>query len=728
MKRDQLFENIPDFFGDVPSLGAALLVEATSNLFRKSSTGDKKPLSTLEYLVSRLSVFDATQPRDTIYALLAISQDTTPHNLEQQHSPHKKTGTKVVKAFASKQNWRKQPYNVDYKLPVMDVYQAFIDFSIRRSEKVRALDIICRPWAPAVRKSHDLLKFQLDPSLGNRTLSEEEDPEVPLPSWIPHLSGAAFEMEEHPVAGLRMERQNADTLVGLPGSGQTNYSAAGDKAVNLDKLKFVKWDTLKDPEAHYPDYSMFVEGFILDEVVSVEQIASNGNLPFQWLGPGGWHNTDKHPPEEFWRTLVADRGPGGSNPPTYFPRACRESMKFKAKTKSKTRGNLDSKKLINEGRCTIVAEFLRRVQAVIWNRLLMKTKEGRLGLVRDDVKAGYKICILYGCSVPVILQEFVKTDQAAIDKEHEIHWAGWLKKRERVVIFFQARWRMLVFLKAQKKAKAAEEDAKLERESAPDWIQPAQTQEEALKWLTASRRTGTWPPKSKEKPKVRDTTNFKQNAAVKKESPNGTQTTGQAEFKSQTFSAKKTSRSPPQVPPKPQLGREDVPSTVKEASRSVDVPRTPEEDIETWQRDSQLNPTPLLDTSKDPFADEADEGESVELEDELTSEEKSTANITDLGSDRSEIEIERRVAAKVAELEVKKKKHEAAEKAAKLAQVREKGKRQTEEREAQEREFARPPSSYYRLFGECYVHGMMNGEAVTLQNERFMKRQMFELR
>ena len=40
-------------------------------------------------------------------------------------------------------------------------------------------------------------------------------------------------------------------------------------------------------------------------------------------------------------------------------------MKFKAKTVSKAGGNLDSKMLINEGRSTIVAEFLRRVQEVI---------------------------------------------------------------------------------------------------------------------------------------------------------------------------------------------------------------------------------------------------------------------------------------------------------------------------------------------------------------------------
>lgn len=37
-----------------------------------------QPLLTLEYLVSSLSIFDVTNPHDSIYALLGISKDTTP--------------------------------------------------------------------------------------------------------------------------------------------------------------------------------------------------------------------------------------------------------------------------------------------------------------------------------------------------------------------------------------------------------------------------------------------------------------------------------------------------------------------------------------------------------------------------------------------------------------------------------------------------------------------------
>ncbi|KAF2704190.1 HET-domain-containing protein, partial [Pleomassaria siparia CBS 279.74] len=453
MVLDKDFGNIPEFFGDVSSLGAALLVDATSNLFRdkySTTTGrrkalaERKPLSSLEYLVSRLPVFEATQPRDTIYALLAISRDTSPEHIETgPNSPgHSREETHALRVFAPPaRGFMKQSYNVDYKLPVIDVYQQFIQFSIRKSDPLRALDIICRPWAPRVLKSHDDPDYLSLPSKRRGKKVFKGDQEIPLPSWIPALSGAAFQMAEHPTLGLRMERQNADPLVGLPDqSGHRTYSAAGDRALNLETVKFRKWKFFENPKSHYPVYSMWVSGFVLDEVSTVEHLAQNGNFPYQWLWAGGWTNMDQYPEESFWRTLVADRGHLGLNPPTYFPRACKEAMKFKAKTMSRTGGNLDTNKLIHEGRCTIVAEFLRRMQEVIWNRQLMRTKDNRLGLVRDDVSPGFKVCILYGCSVPVILREIPKSQLELETEQNELFEERWIQLKNSVSSL-QAIWR-----------------------------------------------------------------------------------------------------------------------------------------------------------------------------------------------------------------------------------------------------------------------------------------------
>jgi hypothetical protein len=102
------------------------------------------------------SVFEAAQPGDTIYALLAISRETTPKNL--LNDPDTKELTKEEKfalKLAPKEGFANKAYKVDYRLSGIDVYQESIEFSIRKAEKKRALDILCRAWALTVMKSHD---------------------------------------------------------------------------------------------------------------------------------------------------------------------------------------------------------------------------------------------------------------------------------------------------------------------------------------------------------------------------------------------------------------------------------------------------------------------------------------------------------------------------------------------------------------------------------------------
>jgi hypothetical protein len=501
LKIDPTFGYIPDFVGDVSSLGASLLVYATSNLFQSAITGKRQPLSSLEYLVSRLSVFQVTQPRDTIYALLAISKDAIPQSFPQSQSRGQSRKEKHALMLAPARGFMKQAYNVDYKLPVIDVFKDFVEFSIHKADPTRALDIICRPWAPAVMRSHD--SFESDDFSGTSNgekYERDQDIMLPLPSWISSLSGAAFEIEEHPTAGLRMERQNADSLVGMPDeSGYRNYNAAGSKQLNPQKLRFLKWDRLRKPGATCPEYSLFVCGFIVDVVLKLENPAANGTIPYRWLKAGGWYNLENNPPENLWRTLVADRGSFGRSPPSYFPRAFKEAMKFKAKTISK-QGYLDTRKLISEGGCTIVAEFLRRAQEVIWNRKLMKTRNadeqgnpgrGRLGLVPDDTKPGFKVCILYGCSVPVILEEIIKTpyEVAAEKRDRYVQWKVELK---RLVEFIQLEYRTRKIKQRQEERQRyewnslADEGPKIVEQRTEDWYQRPQDDKQKASSITSN--------------------------------------------------------------------------------------------------------------------------------------------------------------------------------------------------------------------------------------------------
>ena len=391
MRRDEQFNHVPDFFGYVSALGATVLVEAVNTLFRESMDGSRRePLLSIEYLVSKMTVFGVTEPRDAIYSLLAIAKDTVPIAARQQTADAAKPGARQIQRWA--RNTAAKPYRVNYDQSIVDICQDFTIFCIRQAEKadpISALDIICRPWAP--------LEFKQDidaQSTSSETSNTSEGKS--LPSWIPSSSASAHAFFSQ-AGGEKMGRKNADPLVGLPGLGLRNYSAAGTKTVDRFALRFKK---------RGGSYSMYVKGFQIDQIAKKEVTSQLGNIPEEWLEAVNWKNTEEYPPQDFWKTLVADRGPYGRNPPAFYPRACRESVK----KGGKEAGVINTEALIDHGRCSIVAEFLRRVQAVIWRKSLIRTAGGRLGLVHKDAKEGDLICILYGCTVPLILRRVKKGD------------------------------------------------------------------------------------------------------------------------------------------------------------------------------------------------------------------------------------------------------------------------------------------------------------------------------
>jgi hypothetical protein len=69
-----------------------------------------------------------------------------------------------------------------------------------------------------------------------------------------------------------------------------------------------------------------------------------------------------------------------------------------------------------------VAEFLQRVQAIIWKRRMIITDQERLlGLGSKDVQDGDLICIIFGCSVPVVLRKIVSDEMTG---EHHYELVG----------------------------------------------------------------------------------------------------------------------------------------------------------------------------------------------------------------------------------------------------------------------------------------------------------------
>jgi hypothetical protein len=89
-----------------------------------------------------------------------------------------------------------------------------------------------------------------------------------------------------------------------------------------------------------------------------------------------------------------------------YKRACKDVLKEKP-------GEVDIRSLLSFSPPKIIHEFLKRVETVVWGRRLIKTGEGRLGLVPRESKEGDLICILLGCSVPVVLGRIAEEDRGA---------------------------------------------------------------------------------------------------------------------------------------------------------------------------------------------------------------------------------------------------------------------------------------------------------------------------
>ncbi|KAF2189167.1 hypothetical protein K469DRAFT_701756 [Zopfia rhizophila CBS 207.26] len=57
-----------------------------------------------------------------------------------------------------------------------------------------------------------------------------------------------------------------------------------------------------------------VKGFVLDSIRKKEDAASGGGISKPWFQPEKWQNLEEEPPEAFWRTMIADKKKGRTQP------------------------------------------------------------------------------------------------------------------------------------------------------------------------------------------------------------------------------------------------------------------------------------------------------------------------------------------------------------------------------------------------------------------------------
>ncbi|KAJ5722252.1 HET-domain-containing protein [Penicillium malachiteum] len=223
--------------GEIQYSSANLLLNTISNLFPMTEYGSRgKPLKSFEYLATTLQTFDASDPRDIIYALVSLAHDTADGRVE--------VGDKATETVESHSSDGKPILAIDYNKDPVEVYVDFTQFCI---QSTGLLDIICRPWAKIV-ESH------------------------PLPSWIRSMENAEF---GGPGMGIR-GRKNGQSLLGSV--GQPVYCASGKSGadVNFDVSGRLK-----------------AKGILLGTITRVSLRSTSGMIFRDSLEIGGWDEAKK---------------------------------------------------------------------------------------------------------------------------------------------------------------------------------------------------------------------------------------------------------------------------------------------------------------------------------------------------------------------------------------------------------------------------------------------------
>lgn len=350
----------PNTLGDIEAFGASILLEATNNLFLRKHNGEiKRPIKSIESLVTSLKTFDTSDQRDLIYSLKCIASDTSRHLWQ-----YDKGGRDDLPA--------------DYSKSEIEVYKDFTEFCVRSSN---SLDIICRPWAMPVKGGEA------------------------LPSWIPLLSSSEFGLPDEIYSG----RKNGEVLVGP--AGQPNYAASSQEPCSVRFGREPQDTSTGDKEVDGPARRevLFARGFRLAKVEDVSARNTGGVITKESLDMGKWPGFGKDTdsvPDPIWRTLVADRNHNGQVPPSWYQRACLRCLEIADVFNN---GDLNIGEIL-QGHSEMLRKYLTRVRNVTWNRrffsaTVQETEWPLFGLCPPKSREGDFVCILYGCSVPVVMRE-----------------------------------------------------------------------------------------------------------------------------------------------------------------------------------------------------------------------------------------------------------------------------------------------------------------------------------
>lgn len=362
---------------------------------------------TLEELIDVLYPHEVSDYRDTIYAVLSLAKDTNRRRLPATRKP-------LAQSITSPKDYHNiQP---DYSKDVFEVYKDFTEYCTQR-QSMYPLDIICRPWVP---RSIQRMFAESEPAKQNlvaphlfEALRMEEMRWVytrSLASWMPTTERLAFDHTQSP------QRRTGDSLVGPP--DRPIYRATKSFTADISfgesmqhirspgqRLRKEGLDTPGGVVRAISDGTLSAKGIQLD-IIDILSSHYEGIITEKWLLIGGWSGQrsrqgNQQPlPDALWRTMVADRDlPGGTSIKPEFREACKQAIGYRDE-----HNNICTSSLVHQGNDKL-SKFLKRVNDVAWNRRLFRTEKlKRLGLGPLHAAERDILCVLYGCSVPVVLR------------------------------------------------------------------------------------------------------------------------------------------------------------------------------------------------------------------------------------------------------------------------------------------------------------------------------------
>ncbi|KAF2735832.1 hypothetical protein EJ04DRAFT_575812 [Polyplosphaeria fusca] len=260
----------------------------------------------------------------------------------------------------------------------------------------------------ATNTNPDELKSQADPSIHDQSENQSQS----------QASGAKPTTRQRRATTLLSVWQDAAMF---PGRMREQHLRRGstsrqDRYIQVDK-----------EHLHGSPGILNVQGFVLGAIKDSSDLMRDGIVPGDWLQKLGW-SQDSHEnrvPEILWRTLVADRSADGGNPPAWYQRACLHCLKDPRLTNS--RGDLNSHKVAKVAE-SMTSRYLKRVESVIWRRRLIEVKPNvaskddfLYGMGPEHTKTGDLVCIIVGCSVPVVLRTVPRTNSYELVGEAYIH-------------------------------------------------------------------------------------------------------------------------------------------------------------------------------------------------------------------------------------------------------------------------------------------------------------------